>query len=101
MFIQKKKQPMINGQKYIEQNSSFHPNRNISLSYFKVGTIDKDHLSIIMKNLAENTSYVFKIVNQSSSDEENNVTQQFNFEIASGLLNIFFPIKENSIDHFS
>jgi hypothetical protein len=54
-----------------------------------------------MKNLAENTSYVFKIVNQSSSDEENNVTQQFNFEIASGLLNIFFPIKENSIDHFS
>ncbi len=37
-----------------------------------------------MKNLDENTSYVFKIVNQSSLDEEDNVIQQFNFETASG-----------------
>lgn len=59
----------------------------------KVGTIDKDHLNIIMKNLSENTSYVFKIVNQSSSDEQNNVIQQFNFEIASGLFTKFLKSK--------
>jgi len=55
------------------------------LRIFKIGTIDKDHLNLTMKNLSENTAYVFKIHNQNSPDEENNIIQQFQFETASGL----------------
>ena len=58
----------------------------------KVGSIDKDHLNIVMKNLAENTSYAFKIVNQASSDEQN-IIQQFNFETASGLIHTILQIE--------
>lgn len=50
--------------------------------YLQIGTIDKDHLSITIKNLEENTAYAFKINNQSSSDEQ--LIQEFKFETASG-----------------
>ncbi|CAF3582941.1 unnamed protein product [Rotaria sp. Silwood1] len=48
----------------------------------KVGTIDKDHLSMTIKNLQENTAYAFKIHNQALplSNDENNIIQQFKFE---------------------
>ncbi|CAF3733063.1 unnamed protein product [Adineta steineri] len=53
--------------------------------WIKIGTIDKDHLSMTMKNLEENTAYTFKIHNQTSplSDEQNNIVQEFNFETQS------------------
>ncbi|CAF0986559.1 unnamed protein product [Adineta ricciae] len=53
--------------------------------WVKVGTIDKDHLNMTIKNLPENTAYTFKIHNQSapSSDEQSNIVQEFNFETAS------------------
>jgi hypothetical protein len=37
-----------------------------------------------MKNLEENTAYAFKIINQLSANEQNNIIQQFKFETASG-----------------
>ena len=54
--------------------------------FSKVGTIDKDHLNMTIKNLPENTAYTFKVHNQSalSSDEQSNIVQEFNFETASG-----------------
>ena len=56
----------------------------ICFLYLKIGTIDKEHLSITTFNLAENTAYAFKIINQLSSDEQNNIIQEFKFETASG-----------------
>lgn len=55
-------------------------------SWAQVGTIDKDHLSMTIKNLPENTAYTFKIHNETtpSTDEQNNIVQEFNFETASG-----------------
>ncbi|CAF4624325.1 unnamed protein product, partial [Rotaria magnacalcarata] len=54
----------------------------------KVATMDKDHLSITIKNLEENTAYTFKIHNQKLplSEEQTNIIQQFKFETASGYL---------------
>lgn len=57
--------------------------------WVKIGTIDKDHLNLTMKNLSENTAYVFKIHNQNSPDEENNIIQEFQFETQS--VNIYDP----------
>jgi hypothetical protein len=64
---------MLEKQKILIKNFSF---------YLKIGTIDKDHLNLTVKNLEENTAYAFKINNQSSSDEQ--VIQEFKFETASG-----------------
>ena len=52
----------------------------------QIGTIDKDHLSVTIKNLEENTGYAFNISNRNapSSDRQSNVMQEFKFETASG-----------------
>ncbi|CAF3015656.1 unnamed protein product [Rotaria sp. Silwood2] len=69
----------------------------------KVGTIDKDHLSMTMKNLQENTAYAFKIHNQALplSDDENNIIQQFKFETDSVKLydpSLFLEKLEQSLE---
>lgn len=77
----------------VQRIFSFRSSPSLTLfSYFQIGTIEKDHLNLTMTDLAENTSYGFKIINQSSLDEENNVVQQFNFETASGKFSSVTPI---------
>ncbi|UJR13707.1 hypothetical protein I4U23_000718 [Adineta vaga] len=72
--------------------------------WVKVGTIDKDHLSMTVKNLSENTAYTFKIHNQSTplSDDQTNIVQEFNFETASVKLydpSIFLEKVEQTLEN--
>ncbi|CAF0927437.1 unnamed protein product [Rotaria sordida] len=69
----------------------------------KVGTINKDHLTMTIKDLAENTAYAFKIHNQALplSDAENNIIQQFKFETAAVKLydpSLFLKKLEQSLE---
>ncbi|CAM2710152.1 unnamed protein product [Rotaria socialis] len=72
--------------------------------WMKVGTMDKDHLSITIKNLEENTAYAFKIHNQELplSEEQNNIIRQFKFETASVKLydpSLFLQKFEQSLEN--
>lgn len=70
---------MLEKQKILIKNFSF---------YLKIGTIDKDHLSLTVKNLEENTAYAFKIdnVTSPSDDNQSNTIQEFKFDTTPGTI---------------
>ncbi len=77
---------MMNGLKYLNNQIFYQKKEKKITLYLKIGTIDKDHLTLTARNLEENTAYSFKVHNQASplSGEDNSIIQQFKFETASG-----------------